>query len=125
MPVRPASPFSSSRTNKEQPSRIPSPSTYSPQTKQNGHRRNHSTASAASAASGRTSMRKRDSTVEDSPRLDMEAKFLAAKRQHEDKEADARINDFNARLKEMIRQGKEALGTKVEVEGDFDDWEDD
>ena len=47
----------------------------------------------------------------------------------EEMEADIRMNDFNARLRDMIRQGKEALGTTVDVEmhGDvegIDAWED-
>ncbi|RPA85252.1 hypothetical protein BJ508DRAFT_302919 [Ascobolus immersus RN42] len=46
----------------------------------------------------------------------------------DDDEEDEEIRRFNERLKEMIREGKEALGQKVEVyyegEGDIDDWED-
>jgi hypothetical protein len=46
----------------------------------------------------------------------------------DDDEEDESIRRFNERLKEMIREGKEALGQKVEVyyegEGDIDDWED-
>lgn len=53
-----------------------------------------------------------------SPRLTDEAKRLAAKRRREEKDADLRMNDFNARLQAMIRQGKEALGTQIEVEGE-------
>ncbi|RYP53573.1 hypothetical protein DL768_001437 [Monosporascus sp. mg162] len=64
-----------------------------------------------------------------SPRLDREAKRLAARRLQVERETDLRINDFNARLREMIRQGREALGTSVEVDlldgGDEDIWEDD
>jgi hypothetical protein len=57
---------------------------------------------------------------------------MVVKRMKQDQEADARINDFNSRLMDMIRQGKEALGTTVEVDGydEFetggnDPWEDD
>ncbi|RYO99949.1 hypothetical protein DL764_006658 [Monosporascus ibericus] len=64
-----------------------------------------------------------------SPRLDREAKRLAARRLQAERETDLRINDFNARLREMIRQGREALGTSVEVDlldgEDGDIWEDD
>jgi hypothetical protein len=42
----------------------------------------------------------------------------------EERDADVRMATLNARLKEMIRQGKEALGTKIEVEGDEGGWED-
>ena len=67
-----------------------------------------------------------------SPRLDPEAQHMVARRMREERAADARINDFNVRLQEMIRQGKEALGTKIEVDGDvgfggggaLDHWED-
>ncbi|SPN98487.1 uncharacterized protein DNG_01532 [Cephalotrichum gorgonifer] len=63
-----------------------------------------------------------------SPRLDPEARELAARRAKEERDADVRIAAFNARLKDMIREGREALGTKfeVEVEGDDGDaWMDD
>jgi hypothetical protein len=66
-------------------------------------------------------MTKRDSLHEikdNSPRLDAKARSLAARRMKEEMEADSRISDFNARLRDMIRQGKEALGTTYEVESD-------
>lgn len=78
------------------------------------HRRTHSGASAASARGQRD--REEDGMA--SPRLTDEAKRLAAKRRREEKDADLRMNDFNARLQAMIRQGKEALGTQIEVEGE-------
>ncbi|KAI1073466.1 hypothetical protein F5B20DRAFT_514653 [Whalleya microplaca] len=130
VPSRPQTPVNRSPTRlSQQPSRIPSPSP-TPYSKQSSHRRTHSSASGASAASGK--MRSRASVhefEESSPRLDAEAKNLAAKRLRAEREADLRINDFNARLQDMIRQGKEALGTKVDVEIDGDDggmdtWED-
>lgn len=76
---------------------------------------------------------KESSSNNNSPRLDREAKRLAAQRRQAEREADLRINDFNARLREMIRQGKEALGTSVEVDlldddvdgGRADPWADD
>jgi hypothetical protein len=57
---------------------------------------------------------------------------MVLKRKKQERETDARINDFNSRLMDMIRQGREALGTTVEVDG-YDDidvdgvdpWEDD
>jgi hypothetical protein len=66
-------------------------------------------------------MKKRESLYEvpdNSPRLDAEARILAVKRMKEKEEVDVRISDFNARLRDMIRQGKEALGTTYEVESD-------
>ncbi|OAA66486.1 hypothetical protein SPI_01062 [Niveomyces insectorum RCEF 264] len=66
--------------------------------------------------------------IQDSPRLDDEAKRLAAQNLAAEKNADAKIEAFNLRLKEMIRQGKEALGTTFEIDGDGeqdDFWEDD
>ncbi|KAI1373929.1 hypothetical protein F4677DRAFT_455687 [Hypoxylon crocopeplum] len=128
VPSRPQSPdiFSPARLS-QQPSFIPSPSVPP----KRSHRRNHSTASVASVTSGR--VRKRESLQDlkdNSPRLDAEAKNLAAKRLHEEMVTDLRISDFNARLMDMIRQGKEALGTTVEVEAGrdnllIDPWEDD
>jgi hypothetical protein len=91
-----------------------------------GHRRNISGASAVSTASAtrRTKLDKSahpsvagaDRIIDDSPRLDAEAKKLAAHRKAERRRADAQIDDFSFRLQEMIRQGKEALGSTVEVE---------
>jgi hypothetical protein len=51
-----------------------------------------------------------------SPRLDAEARQLAQQKLAAERDADARVDAFNARLLSMIRQGREALGTKVEVE---------
>ncbi|KAL8382085.1 hypothetical protein RB595_006056 [Gaeumannomyces hyphopodioides] len=61
-----------------------------------------------------------DSTVAaaDSPRLDPEARKIAARRAAEEREADARMEALNAQLRQMIRQGREALGTRVTVEDD-------
>ncbi|KAL2890704.1 hypothetical protein HOO65_010062 [Ceratocystis lukuohia] len=91
------------------------------------HRRTHS---SASASQGRSKAKFDVTDIHASPHLDAEAKQLATKKMMEARDTDARINNFNARLKEMIRQGKEALGTTIEVdEADFGDgegtWEDD
>lgn len=57
---------------------------------------------------------------------------MVVKRMKQEEENDARMNDLNSRLMDMIRQGKEALGTTIEIDGydDFDmggndPWEDD
>lgn len=55
-----------------------------------------------------------------SPQLTPEAKSYAERIEREEREADASIKKFNARLKAMIREGKQALGTKVEVEDNLD-----
>ena len=62
-----------------------------------------------------------------SPRLDAEAKQLAQKKLAAERDTDLRVDAFNARLLSMIRQGKEALGTRVEVMEDAGGggWEDD
>ncbi|KAJ4289444.1 hypothetical protein N0V88_006924 [Collariella sp. IMI 366227] len=77
------------------------------------HRRNKSSTSATTRA-------RRPSTLENinaatSPRLDAEARQLAQRKLAADRDADARVDAFNARLLSMIRQGREALGTRVEV----------
>jgi len=90
--------------------------------RQQTHRR---TQSGASAASGRGGRDQAEDEANASPRLTDEAKRLAAKRRREEKDADARMNDFNARLQAMIHQGKEALGTQIEVEGEGGGWESD
>ncbi|KAH6890622.1 hypothetical protein B0T10DRAFT_561122 [Thelonectria olida] len=101
------------------PSKIPQPSNSrrrhtmapSPSPSVLGHRRSTSN---ASTASGRA-------PVEDSPRLDAEAKHLAARRKMEERDTDVRISTFNKQLQDMIRQGREALGTTIEVEGDWEE----
>lgn len=59
--------------------------------------------------------------IDASPRLDAEAKHLAVRRQLEERDADVRMSAFNKQLQDMIRQGKEALGTTVEVDGGWED----
>ena len=83
------------------------------------HRRSNS---GASAVTNRGTNAKSGSFKE-SPRLDPEAKKLAARRKRDDDYADVRINAFNKTLQDMIRQGQEALATKISVEGDGG-WED-
>lgn len=84
------------------------------------HRRANSSASAASSRGDPN-----EPYAQDSPRLDAEAKQLAARRKMEERDADFRISAFNKRLQDMIRQGKEALGTTIEIDdGGGDGWED-
>lgn len=85
------------------------------------HRRTHSNASTASSRAGAPAADELDA----SPRLNAEAKQLAARRKMEERDADVRIEGFNKRLQDMIRQGKEALGTSVEIAGGDGGWEDD
>ena len=59
-----------------------------------------------------------------SPRLDAEARHLAQRKLAAERDADAKVDAFNARLLSMIRQGREALGTRVEVEMEGDDDDD-
>ncbi|KAK3934646.1 hypothetical protein QBC46DRAFT_72861 [Diplogelasinospora grovesii] len=92
------------------------------------HRRNRSAASAAiPMRRGKTEIDVDD--IQASPRLTNEAKQLAHRKLAVERDAEARVDVFNARLLQMIRQGKEALGTRVEVLGDDGDggggWEDD
>lgn len=124
------------------PSRIPVPSArLSSSQPGQGHRRTNSSASAASprqasfrtepsaraksqmngAIAGAPMPRLDPDAIESSPRLDPEAKELATRKLREERDADFRIAAFNARLRDMIREGKEALGTKVEVEIEGDD----
>ena len=57
-----------------------------------------------------------------SPRLTEEARTLASRRLQAERDVDKRMNAFNRSIQDMIRQGREALGTTVEVE--FDDFVD-
>lgn len=110
-----------------------------------GHRRTNSNASAATTrsphAEDTTAIRRQssrqafnvgekpgDSAKKQSPRLDEEARRLASKRRHEERAADIRMTALNRQLQDMIRQGKEALGTTVDIEMDGakgSSWEDD
>ena len=58
-------------------------------------------------------------TNTDSPAARETQRWAALKRK-EEREADESIRRLDAQLKAMIREGKEALGTKVEVEIDDD-----
>lgn len=59
--------------------------------------------------------------ITESPRLTDEAKRLAAQNLAAEQESDAKMEAFNLRLQQMIRQGQEALGTTFEVDVDDDD----
>jgi len=54
----------------------------------------------------------------ESPAAKEAARWAAVKRK-EEREADVTIRRLDAQLKAMIREGKEALGTKVEIEDDL------
>lgn len=54
----------------------------------------------------------------------IEAQRWAAMKRKQEREADESIRRLDAQLKAMIREGKEALGTKIEVEMDDEDFED-
>lgn len=94
------------------------------------HRRNQSGASATARRHSLLAASVDPEEIKASQRLDAEAKALAARKLAAERDADMKVDAFNARLMAMIRQGKEALGTKVEVEmTDEDDlggggWED-
>ncbi len=45
-----------------------------------------------------------------------EARRYAARKKREDREAEQRMTTLNQQLQDMIRQGREALGTTVEVD---------
>ncbi|KAL1864160.1 hypothetical protein VTK73DRAFT_6138 [Phialemonium thermophilum] len=103
------------------------------------HRRHHSSASAASMSNSPMPRRTSPSggggqasttqwydpgDIDASPRLDAEAKRLAQRQLAAERAADARMEALNKQLMDMIRQGREALGTTVEVEMDsVGDWE--
>ncbi|KAK4153028.1 hypothetical protein C8A00DRAFT_15731 [Chaetomidium leptoderma] len=124
-PAREPESFASPRSSpigRSTPSRIPlGLSTGS------AHRRNHSSVASSASAGAGTAINRRHSTVPTrpqdvaaaattSPRLDAEARQLAQRKMAAERDADAKVDAFNARLLNMIRQGREALGTKVEVE---------
>lgn len=121
VPSQSANPFGLSGTSvaslsrpASRQSRVSSPAPSSSPTK--GHRRNQSGASTVSTARrARTGDHIDVDDIQASPRLDAEAKQLAQKKLAVERDTDMRVDAFNARLMMMIRQGKEALGTRVEV----------
>ncbi|KAK2600021.1 hypothetical protein QQS21_005255 [Conoideocrella luteorostrata] len=82
------------------------------------HSRTHSSASTASSRGAQPD------DIDNSPRLTAEARQLAARRQREERDTDVRMATFNKQLQDMIRQGKEALRTTIEVDGEDGGWED-
>ncbi|KAL6866855.1 hypothetical protein J3F83DRAFT_132644 [Trichoderma novae-zelandiae] len=100
-----------------------------------GRRRRHTIAPASSEPSTLSGRRRRESVasvapsrvnevvneVDASPRLDAEAKHLAARLQMEEDDTEKRMSAFNKQLQDMIRQGRAALGTTVEVDAGWDD----
>ncbi|UKZ56850.1 hypothetical protein TrVGV298_010694 [Trichoderma virens] len=94
-------------------------------------RRRHTLIPSSSEPSAWSGRRRRDSIasvatsrvneIDASPRLDAEARKLAVRRQMEERDADERMSAFNKQLQDMIRQGREALGTTVEVEPGWED----
>ncbi|KAI9152103.1 hypothetical protein HJFPF1_09326 [Paramyrothecium foliicola] len=105
----PTTPASSSRRRTTLVPNLTSPGSFS-------HRRTQSAASAASARTSFHEATENRARVDASPRLDPEAKQLAARRKMEERDADVRMAAFNKRLQDMIRQGKEALGTTIEID---------
>jgi hypothetical protein len=59
-------------------------------------------------------MREVRGPAEESP-VAKEARRWKAQKRKEEREADESIRRLDAQLKAMIREGKEALGTKIEV----------
>lgn len=114
---RTASPDNRSRPSSRQ-SYIPSPLHSS--ISKASHRRTTSSASAAPTVRRRPSLDVED--LQASPRLDDEAKVLAAKHLTSEKRTVAKMDTLNARLQAMIRQGQEALGTKYDVAMD-ESWD--
>lgn len=121
---RPVSRPSSRQSRTTLGASIPSPTSR-------GHRHHTSASAAIPTARRMTTAGIIDvSDIQASPRLTEEAKELAQRKLAAERDTDARVDAFNAHILDMIRQGKEALGTTVEV---FDDgagmggggWEDD
>ncbi|UKZ94872.1 uncharacterized protein TrAFT101_009727 [Trichoderma asperellum] len=94
---------------------VPSSSSDPSAWRSQGHQRAESAASVATS---------RATEIDASPRLDAEAKRLASRRQKEERNADARMAAFNKQLQDMIRQGREALGSTIEVDINDAGWED-
>lgn len=104
-------------------SRVPTPS---------GHRRNVSSTGGGGSVRGggggsRSGFGLLDPNsptpkVQESPRLDEEGRHLATRRFAVQRKQDSRLDRLNAELQGLIRQGQQALGTRVDVDMD-EDWE--
>ncbi|KAI0014608.1 hypothetical protein F4780DRAFT_200854 [Xylariomycetidae sp. FL0641] len=124
IPSRPQTPSAVSPTHFLPPaSRIPTPTILA----NSGHRRAHSNASATASSPRPSTMRPRSSFCGEpqhyhSPRLDAEAKRLAAARRREEREAELQFNGLSARIQDMIREGNAALRSSApEEEMSLDD----
>jgi hypothetical protein len=78
--------------------------------------------SRANSYGGTTDIDGSPREVPESP-VSAETQRYAARLKKREREEDRALKGFNERLKAMIREGKEALGTKIEVE--MDDVDDD
>jgi hypothetical protein len=85
------------------------------------HRRSHSSVSAISTPNQATAAL-RPEVIDDSPRLDAEAKQLAHRKMAVERATHAKIDSFNRRIEDMIRLGHEALGSRIEVHMDDDEY---
>lgn len=88
-----------------------------------GHNR---TPSGASAAGMRRQPLSQEAVVESSPRLDAEARALAARRIATEREHGKRVDRLNRAVQDMIREASETLNSGVQVLGGDDAgiWED-
>lgn len=121
-----------SRPSSRQSRSLLGPSIPSPTARSHRLSHGHTNASVAIPTARRTATGIIDvNDIQASPRLTAEAKELAQKKLAAERDADARVDAFNAHILDMIRQGKEALGTTVEVcddgggVGNGGRWEDD
>ncbi|EEH41823.1 hypothetical protein PAAG_03744 [Paracoccidioides lutzii Pb01] len=70
--------------------------------------------------------RSRGPTKQGSSPVSLEAQRYAAKAKRREREEDASIRRLNQQLKAMIKEGREALGTTIEIEDDgmdVDEWD--
>ncbi|EEH07468.1 conserved hypothetical protein [Histoplasma capsulatum G186AR] len=95
------------------------PSSYSPS---HQHPNYHQLASSNGQASCEPTKSNNPSKYGNSP-ASIEAQRLAARAKRREREEDASIRRLNQQLKAMIKEGKEALGTTIEIEDDGIDME--
>ena len=109
-PVLPASRPSLTYSSTNRPASSASTRSPHPSPKRQLHQRAHSYGTDGGA----------DGYTADSPAspISAEAQKFAARARRREKEEERALQGFNERLKAMIKEGKEALGTRVEVEMD-------
>ncbi|PGG97485.1 hypothetical protein GX51_07297 [Blastomyces parvus] len=95
-----------------------------PSSSSSSHHHPHPQLSASHGKASYEAVKSSSPTKYGSSPASIEAQRLAARAKRREREEDASIRRLNQQLKAMIKEGKEALGTTIEIEDDGMDMED-